>query len=113
MQLGILIPLSLLALLSSKTLALSTLLGGLLCVLPHAYFASYAFRHMGARASAQIARAFYRGESGKFVLTLVGFASVFTLVKPLNAPALFIAYLIMLLVQWWMTAKVIGNHSSS
>lgn len=109
-QLGILLPVSLLLLLVSKTAALSAFLGGLLCVLPHAYFTSYAFRYMGARSASMIARSFYRGESGKFLLSMVGFAAVFVLVKPLNVLALFLAYIAMLLVQWIVTARLVANR---
>ena len=113
-QLGVLLPLCLLTLLLvSKTAAISALWGGLLCVLPHAYFASYAFRYVGARSSRLIARSFYRGEAGKFLLAIVGFALVFTLVKPLDLVALFCAYVVMLVVQWIVTAKLVARRSAS
>lgn len=108
-QLGVLLPLSLLTLVVDKTTAISTLLGGLLCVLPHTYFASYAFRYVGARSARLIARSFYRGETGKFLLAMVGFALVFALVKPLDLAALFLAYIAMLLVQWFVSAKVVSS----
>ncbi len=108
-QLGVLLPLCMLTLVVDKTTAISTLLGGLLSVLPHAYFTSYAFRYVGARSARLIARSFYRGETGKYLLAMVGFALVFTLVKPLDLAALFLAYIAMLLVQWLVSAKVVSS----
>lgn len=110
-QAGVLFPLCALVSLFNITAAYSALLGGLMCLIPNAYFASYAFRYMGARAARHIARAFYRGETGKFLLTIVGFALVFTLVKPLDLIALFLAYLAMLALQWFVAARVIGQKA--
>lgn len=87
--------------------ALSALCGGLLAVIPALYFSAYAFRYRGARQARQIVRAFNRGESGKFVLTLLGFALVFVLVKPLYPLWVFSVYLLMLVVQWIVTARVL------
>lgn len=80
--------------------ALSVVIGGALCALPNAYFGLRAFRGMpwrgkpqpfdrgtqqrGARVASRVLENFYRGEAGKFVLTLAGFAAVFALVRPLN-----------------------------
>lgn len=77
--------------------AKSALIGGLISVLPNAYFARLAFRHRGARAASAVAQSFYRGEAGKFVMTAVLFALVFSSVKPLQVEALFIAYVAMVL----------------
>lgn len=107
--------------LQSMTLAVTTLLltmndrldplsylsGGLIAVIPHLYFSVYAFRYMGARAAKDITQSFYKGEVGKYLLTLIGFATVFIVLKPVDVVALFCGYGFMLLVQWWMTAKVI------
>jgi ATP synthase protein I len=90
--------------------ALSFLLGGLIAVVPHLYFSVYAFRHMGARAAKDITRSFYKGEVGKYLLTLVGFALVFLQVESVDVMSLFAGYLFMLLLQWWLTAKVINRY---
>ena len=111
-QLIILLPLCLVAWLwseNSPTTAYSLLSGGLICVIPNAYFASYAFRYTGARAAPMIARAFFWGETGKFLLTVVGFGAVFLLVKPLDALALFSAFGAMILVQWIVTARMLSR----
>lgn len=88
-----------------RVTALSVLLGGLLCALPNAYFGLLAFRHRGARAASQVVQSFYRGETGKFVLTLLGFAAVFAAVRPLNAAALFISYSLCIVLQWLLAAR--------
>ena len=108
-QLGVLLPLCLVAWFYSQTTAYSLLCGGLLCVIPNAYFASYAFRYTGARAAPLIARAFFWGETGKFLLTVVGFGAVFLLVKPLDVLALFSAYGVAILVQWVVTARMVSR----
>lgn len=79
----------------------SALLGGLIAWLPNLYFAHKAFRFSGARAARDIVRSFYAGEAGKLILTFVLFALTFAGVKPLEAPALFGAYLLTLLVSWF------------
>ncbi len=89
----------------------SALAGGLIAVIPNLYFTSYAFRYRGARSAKLIARAFNRGEAGKFLLILVGFGGAFTLVRPISVLALFLVYIAMIAVQWWMAAKVIGAKS--
>ncbi|MEP4468350.1 ATP synthase subunit I, partial [Marinobacter alexandrii] len=46
----------------------SALLGGLIFLLPHGYFALKAFRFSGARSAKQIMTSFYQGEAGKLIL---------------------------------------------
>lgn len=87
--------------------ALSVLIGGALCALPNAYFGLRAFRESGARAANRVVENFYRGETGKFVLTLVGFAAVFAAVRPLNPAALFISYGLCVIVQWVLVARLV------
>ena len=73
--------------------------GGLVAVLAQAYFAWQVFRHRGARAASQIARASYAGEIGKFVLAVAGFALIFALVRPVSGGAVFAGYGVMLIIQ--------------
>ncbi|WP_460049247.1 ATP synthase subunit I [Sessilibacter sp. MAH2] len=94
-------------LLSSKVIAYSILLGGLLVVLPNVYFAFYAFRFMGSRQVGSALHSIYRGEMGKFTLTLVGFALVFLLVKPLHSQALFSAFVVTTVIHWITTSKLV------
>lgn len=96
--------------------ALSVVIGGALCALPNAYFGLRAFRdylgrgeprNRGARAASRVLENFYRGEVGKFVLTLVGFAAVFAVIKPLDPAALFVSYGCCVIVQWLLAARLI------
>src|SRR5690606_1002369 len=88
------------------TAAYSVLLGGLTFIAPTGFFARQAFRFRGAQATHRIARAFYRGETTKFVLTAMAFALIFTLVKPLNLVALWLAYVAALLVHQVMAMRI-------
>ncbi len=98
-QLAILMPLCMLLLSGDKVRAYSLLCGGLIAVLPQAYFAARVFRRTGAQSAQAIARASYSGEIGKFELTAAGFAVVFAAVSPVDGLSVFIGYLIMLAIQ--------------
>jgi len=97
-----------------RVIAFSALLGGALCVLPNLYFGLRAFEILGpnrgklrgARASQRAVGSFYRAETGKFVMTLVGFALVFSTVKSLNPAALFISYGLCVILQWILVARL-------
>lgn len=88
------------------TLTYSVLLGGLTCVLPNIYFARWAFRYSGAQAASEVARSFYRGEAGKFVLTVCLFAGVFNAVKPLAIEAFFLMYVFMMVLNWMLALRL-------
>lgn len=96
---------------ADKTMCWAALAGGLIQIIPNAYFALLAFRYRGARSSVLIAQSFYRGEVGKYVMTLVGFAAVFSVfgkqLQGMNGGIVFLSYALMLLVQWWITPKVL------
>ena len=97
-----------------RVIALSALLGGLLSVLPNLYFGLRAFELLspgrrklrGARASQRTVASFYRAETGKFVMTLAGFAAVFAAVKPLHPAVLFISYGLCVILQWILVARL-------
>lgn len=99
-------------LLVDKVVAFSVLLGGLLVLVPHSYFAVYAFRYRGAKYAQQTKLSFYRGQVGKFVLTLVGFALLFALYEEgsleLNLLALFGSYIATLAVNLLLTARLLS-----
>lgn len=90
------------------TTAYSALLGGLISIGPNSYFARAAFRYSGARAANDVARALYRGEVLKFLLSAALFASVFVLVKPLAAGTLFGAFILMTVINTILVVKL-GN----
>ena len=73
--------------------------GGLVAIIPHAYFAHLAFRWRGAKSARAMARSSYVGEIGKFLLSVAGFAVVFATVRPIDGLSVFIGYLVMLAIQ--------------
>lgn len=89
----------------NKTTALSVLVGGLIYWVPNAYFTLYAFRFRGAQAAMLILRSMVRGELGKLLLTVIGFALAFVMVKPLDIISLFAAYIGMTLSQWYLVNR--------
>lgn len=87
--------------------AYSALLGGLISIGPNVYFARWAFRFSGAQAAVEVARSFYRGEAGKFLLTACMFAGVFALVEPINAMVLFLAYIVLTVLNWILSVRML------
>lgn len=92
-----------------STIALSTLLGGALCILPSTYFGLRAFRgrRQSADAGREVVKAFYNAERDKFILTLVGFALVFAAIRPLDPVVLFVSYGLCILLQWFLAARLV------
>ena len=97
-QLGLLCVMCLLLAVYDKVFVLSFACGGMIAVVPQAWFASRAFSRRGASAAKAIARSSYVGEIGKFFLSVAGFAVVFAMVRPINGLAVFAGYLVMLVV---------------
>ena len=91
--------LSLFFLAFDRILAFSVLSGGLIAIVPQAYFAALAFRWRGARSARAIARSSYVGEAGKFLLSVAGFALVFAVLRPIDGAAVFVGFLAMLFIQ--------------
>jgi ATP synthase protein I len=98
-QLVVLVSSSVLILTFDAVWAYSVLSGGLIAVLPQAYFAARAFRWRGARSAQAIAKSSYAGVVGKFVFSAAGFAAVFALLRPIAGLAVFAGYLAMLMIQ--------------
>lgn len=105
-QMILLVSLSVFLLAIDRVIAYSLFSGGMIAVVPQAYFAALAFRWRGAQSARAIARSSYAGEVGKFLLSAAGFALVFALVRPISGPAVFGGYLAMLSIQitgsWWL-----------
>jgi len=79
--------------------ALSSLLGSVICVVPNAFLATLMLvRRTDARAAL---RAAYWGEAGKLVLTVALFAMVFKHVRPLHAGLLFGGLIATQAVSWF------------
>jgi ATP synthase protein I len=98
-QLALLAALCLGLLALDEVVAYSVLSGGLIAIVPQAYFATLAFRWRGARSARAIARSSYAGVMGKFLLSIAAFALVFAVVRPIDGPAVFMGYLAMLVTQ--------------
>ena len=106
-QLALLLPASAALLGWNMQIAYSVMLGGLIQIVPQAWFARQAFRFAGARRVQSIVSAMYWGETGKVVLSAVLFTATFLLVSPLNVGALFSSFVIMILVQWFSIFTVL------
>jgi len=106
-QLALLLPASAALLGWNMQIAYSVMLGGLIQIVPQAWFARQAFRFAGARRVQSIVSAMYWGETGKVVLSAVLFTATFLLVSPLNAGALFSSFVVMILVQWFLVFTIL------
>jgi len=106
-QLALLLPASAALLGWDAVVAYSALLGGLIQVIPQAWFARQAFRYAGARRVHAIVSAMYWGETGKVVLSAVLFTTTFLVISPLDVGALFSSFVIMILVQWFSIFTVL------
>ena len=97
--------LALLALPFGAVAAMSVGLGAGIALAGSLYFALQAFRHGGARQASQIVQGFYKGEAGKFVITVLLFAAVFAGVRPLRAGWLLTGFILEQLVVWGFLLK--------
>jgi len=84
-------------------------LGGLISVVPNAWFALGVFRWRGASNAQRAVRAGYAAEIGKFMLAVAGFMLVFAKVRPIEGWAVFAGYVAMLCIQiagsWWLLRR--------
>lgn len=111
MQLVIAVIVSLLLLFySGVASAWSALMGGLIFILPNAYFTRYAFMGKEQESPQLIVRRFYQGEAGKLALTAVMFVLCFVLVKSVQMVVLLSMYIAMIVINlagltWFRTVK--------
>lgn len=85
----------------------SILLGGLVSVLPTAYFARVVFRYNGAGAAQHIVKCFYKGEAIKMFLTFGLFALIF---KTLDiVPLAFMVGFIAAQMMFWFAPFIFDN----
>ena len=111
-QLALLAPTCCLLLaIDNRVIAYSVLGGGLVAIVPQAYFAVLAFRWRGARAARGIVRSGNVGEAGKYLLSVIGFALVFALLRPINSAAVFGGYLAMLAIQITGSWVLLRQHT--
>ena len=99
----------------NHTVAMSFGLGGLVAVVPHAWFARGVFRWRGAGQASRAVQAGYAAEIGKFLLSIAGFALIFATVRPIEGWAVFAGYGVMLAIQvtgaWWLLRQSVNGQS--
>ncbi len=94
---------------SGLVAGLSALLGGLVSVIPNAYFSRKLFQHQGARAAQQIVNNFYKGEAMKLMLTVALFAMVFKWFKII--PLVFFLVFITTQMVFWFSPLIFNNQN--
>ncbi len=112
-QLAVLVVMCLLFAVYDKVFAYSVAAGGLIAIVPQAWFANRAFRRRGAASARAIARSSYAGEIGKFLLSVAGFAIVFATVRPIDGLAVFAGFLAMLTIQIIGSALLLKHQSAN
>jgi ATP synthase protein I len=110
-QLGITVFLAVLcAIVFNINAASSALLGGLVCIIPNAIFASRLFKYHGARAAKQIVNSFYKGEALKIFLSIFLFTAVFVLCR-ITPLAFFGSYITILMTHWFAPCIIINKQN--
>jgi ATP synthase protein I len=102
------------AMLFNINAGISALLGGMVCIIPNAYFASKLFKYQGARAAKQIVNSFYKGEAFKIVLSIFLFTAVFVLCR-ITPLAFFASYILVLMTHWfapWIIVNKLNRPES-
>jgi ATP synthase protein I len=89
---------------SGSVAAYSSLLGGIIFVIPQLYFGIKAFLHTGARSAQKIVINFYKGESSKLIFIALGFALVFKFVDPLDYLAFYTTFISVLFLNCFTAA---------
>jgi len=94
------------------TWAVSAVAGGLVFVLPHTYFTLYALSSMGSYRERWFLSAFYRGQSGKWILTAAGFAVAFKFVQPLHSTVMLSTFCVVMLIHLIAVVRLSGALNS-
>jgi len=105
-QMCLLLPITGVAFLLDAAVGLSALVGGVIQVVPHAWFTRQAFKYTVARQTHLVVRAMYQGETGKVVLTAALFVIAFSELPNLNFLALMSTFILMIPVQWYFTVRL-------
>ena len=107
-QLVVLIPVVVFILwLADRVSALSFAVGAAVSIVPQAWFALVVFGVRRRRPLQRAAKSAYAAQAGKFVLSAVGFALVFALVRPVHAPAVFAGFGVMWVLQVLGSARLL------
>ena len=100
---------SLIWMLESRLAGYSAVIGGLIFVIPNAYFAHRMYRYEGARYAHLVVGNMFRAETVKLVLTAVFCAAVFILMERVHVPALLFTFAVMValspLLRWLIRPK--------
>lgn len=92
----------------SPVVGLSVVVGGLIFVVPNAYFLMLALRFAGSSSAFDAAQAFYKGQMGKLTLSAVGFALAFKFFEQLQ-PALAFAGFAIMMIGHLVSAAYLSN----
>lgn len=90
--------------------ALSVVLGGLVCIVPNACFAIKMFKYQGARSAKQIVNSFYKGEALKIILSIFLFTAVFVFCK-VTPLAFFSTYIVVLMTHWFAPWIIVNKRN--
>ncbi len=91
--------------------AYSAALGGIACILPNLLFARLAFRYSAADSASLVMKWFYIGEAIKIIVTVLIFALSLLRIEDLNFAAMFITYIVALMLNIHGLGLVIGRHN--
>ncbi|WP_100638825.1 ATP synthase subunit I [Marinobacter salexigens] len=83
--------------LHSPLAAYSAFVGGLIFIVPNAWFVHRVYRYQGARNAHLMVGNLFRAETTKIALTAIFFAAVFTLMEPVYVPALLFTFAVMVI----------------
>jgi ATP synthase protein I len=97
-ELGLILIMGLFWSLESRLAGYSAVIGGLIFVIPNAYFAHRMYRYEGARHAQLVVGDMFRAESIKLALTAVFFTAVFILIEPIHVLALLFTFAVMVVV---------------
>ena len=106
-QLAFSLPLALLLSVIDGTTARSFALGAAVFIIAQAYFVIYAFRYSDAQWAL---KAIKWGQLGKIILSVFLFTLIFLTVASRNDVALMTGYFTMVVLQWWISTKVISKR---
>lgn len=85
---------------NSELSAYSFFLGASASVIPSAYMAFRVFGGKQVRPAQEIAKSFYKGETGKLIITAIMMSLIFSLIKPLAAEYFFAGFGMTILSHW-------------
>lgn len=88
----------------------SAVLGGVVCIVPNAYFASRIFKYQGARAAKQIVNSFYKGEALKIIMSMFLFTAVFISFR-ITPLAFFGGYIAVQITHWFAPWLIVHKQN--